>query len=83
MMFRDMELVIFIGLQASGKRTFSRERFAVPHEHVGKDLFRSNGNPSKRRGQLRGNALGRDAPWLWTSTPRPRTACRCARASTG
>jgi predicted kinase len=50
MMFRNMELVIFIGLQATGKSTFFRERFTAPHEHVSKDLFRSDRNPSKRRG---------------------------------
>jgi predicted kinase len=32
-----MELVIFIGLQASGKSTFYHERFARTHVHVSKD----------------------------------------------
>ena len=49
---RDMELVIFVGLQASGKSAFFRERFAATHEHVSKDLFRNNKNPNRRQAQL-------------------------------
>ena len=52
-----MELVIFIGLQASGKSTFFRERFAATHEHVSKDLFRNNRNPNRRQAQLIAAAL--------------------------
>ena len=40
-----LELVIFVGLQASGKSTFFRERFATTHELVSKDLLRNNKNP--------------------------------------
>jgi|SRR5215211_1776798 len=58
MMFPDMELVIFVGLQASGKSTLFRERFAVTHEHVSKDLFPNNRNPNRRQAQLIGDALG-------------------------
>ncbi len=47
-----MDLVIFIGLQASGKSTFFRERFAATHAHVSKDLFRNNKNPNRRQTQL-------------------------------
>jgi predicted kinase len=39
-----MELIIFVGLQASGKSTFFSERFAATHEHVSKDLLRNNRN---------------------------------------
>jgi predicted kinase len=46
------ELVIFVGLQASGKSTFFRERFAATHEHVSKDLIRNNKNPNRRQAQL-------------------------------
>ena len=46
------ELVIFVGLQASGKSTFFRERFAADHEHVSKDLFRNNRNRNKRQKEL-------------------------------
>ena len=47
-----MELVIFIGLQASGKSTFFRTYFATTHEHVSKDLMRNNKNRARRQAQL-------------------------------
>jgi predicted kinase len=47
-----MDLVIFIGLQASGKSTFLRERLSATHAHVSKDLFRNNKNPKRRQAQL-------------------------------
>ncbi len=54
MMFGVMplELVVFVGLQASGKSTFFGERFAATHEHVSKDLFRNNRDRNRRQGQL-------------------------------
>ena len=33
------ELVVFVGLQASGKSTFFRQRFGGTHAHVSKDLM--------------------------------------------
>jgi predicted kinase len=53
-----LELVIFIGLQASGKSTYFRERFAVTHELVSKDLFPNNRNRNRRQAQLIEVALG-------------------------
>ncbi|HEY9710127.1 MAG TPA: ATP-binding protein, partial [Oculatellaceae cyanobacterium] len=47
-----MELIIFIGLQASGKSTFFRQNFVATHEHVSKDLMRNNKNPTRRQAQL-------------------------------
>lgn len=44
-------------MQASGKSTFYRERFAETHEHVSKDLFRHNKNRGRRQAQLVGEAL--------------------------
>ena len=46
------ELVVFVGLQASGKSTFFRERFAATHEHVSKDLFPNNRNRNRRQSEL-------------------------------
>jgi predicted kinase len=46
------ELVIFVGLQASGKSTFFRERFARTHDLVSKDLIRHNKNRNRRQAQL-------------------------------
>lgn len=47
-----MELVLFTGLQASGKTTFYRDRFAATHEHVSKDLFPNNKNKNRRQDEL-------------------------------
>lgn len=52
------ELVIFVGLQASGKSTFFRERFATTHELVSKDLFCNNKNRKRKQEQLIEAALG-------------------------
>ena len=52
-----MQLVIFIGLQASGKSTFFRTYFAATHDLVSKDLFRNNKNPARRQTQLIEDAL--------------------------
>ena len=47
-----MECVILIGLPASGKSTFFRERFAGTHDHVSKDLLRNNRRPHRRQEHL-------------------------------
>ena len=47
-----MECVILIGLPASGKSTFYRERFAATHELVSKDAMRHNRQPQRRQEQL-------------------------------
>jgi len=52
-----MELVILIGLQASGKSTFAAERFAATHVHVSKDRLRNNARPERRQRELVAEAL--------------------------
>jgi len=52
-----VELVVFVGLQASGKSTFFRERFAETHQHVSKDLFPHNRNKNRRQVHLLRAAL--------------------------
>ena len=52
-----MELIIFIGLQGSGKSTFYRTYLAVTHEHVSKDVLGNNKNPNRRQLQLIERAL--------------------------
>jgi predicted kinase len=47
-----MELVIMIGLQASGKTTFARSRFGETYRYVSKDLLRNNSRPARRQRQL-------------------------------
>jgi predicted kinase len=43
-------MVIFIGLQASGKTTFFQTYFAETHVLVSKDRFRNNKNRDRRHG---------------------------------
>ena len=52
-----MEFVVFVGLQASGKSTFFRERFAESHQHVSKDLFPNNRYKNRRQEHLLHAAL--------------------------
>lgn len=47
-----MELVVLVGLQASGKSTFFQTFFAGTHAHISKDRFRNNKNPARRQTQL-------------------------------
>jgi predicted kinase len=56
------EVVVLVGLQASGKSTFYRQRFADTHAHVSKDAFPSARRPQRTQMRLIGEALtaGRD-----------------------
>ena len=47
-----MELIILIGLQASGKSTFYRTRFAETYEHISKDLLKSSKNKNQMQAEL-------------------------------
>lgn len=46
------ELVVFTGLQASGKTSFYRERFAATHEHVSKDAWPNARKKEERQRRL-------------------------------
>jgi predicted kinase len=46
------ELLVFCGLQASGKTTFYRERFAATHVHVSKDLWPNARKREERQRRL-------------------------------
>lgn len=50
-----MELIIMIGLQASGKTTFARSRFGETYRYVSKDLLKNN--KARRQQQLIEEAL--------------------------
>jgi predicted kinase len=52
-----MECVILIGLPATGKSTFFRERFAGTHDHVSKDLLGHNRQPQRRQERLIAESL--------------------------
>jgi predicted kinase len=62
------ELVILVGLQASGKSTFFRERFAATHEHVSKDLLRNNRTRNRRQRELIEAALWAGRPVVVDNT---------------
>ncbi|GHO95581.1 hypothetical protein KSF_056290 [Reticulibacter mediterranei] len=47
-----MELVIFIGLQGSGKSTFYQKHFGEDYAYVSKDLLQNNRRPARRQLQL-------------------------------
>jgi predicted kinase len=53
------ECVILIGLPASGKTTFFRQRFAATHAHVSKDLLRNSRQADRRQQQLIVESLAR------------------------
>jgi predicted kinase len=52
-----VELIVFVGLQASGKSSLFHERFAGTYQHVSKDLFPHNRNKNRRQEQLLHAAL--------------------------
>lgn len=52
-----MDILIFIGLQASGKSTLYRTHFLDMHAYVSKDLLRNNKHPARRQQQLIEEAL--------------------------
>ena len=52
------ELVVFTGLQASGKTTFYRERFATTHVHISKDAWPNARKKEERQRRLVDEHLG-------------------------
>jgi predicted kinase len=63
-----MELVIFVGLQASGKTSFYQARFAPTHELVSKDRMPNNRNPTRRQLVLVEEALRAGRPVVVDNT---------------
>jgi len=53
----SVEMVILMGLQASGKTTFWKGRFAETHVVVSKDALRNNRRPGRRQAALIREAL--------------------------
>ena len=72
-----MECVILIGLPASGKSTFFRERFAGTHDHVSKDLLKNNRRPQRRQEQLIAESLASGRSVVVDNT-NPSVAVRAA-----
>ncbi len=70
-----MECVILIGLPASGKSTFFRERFAATHDHVSKDLLRNNRKAQRRQEQVIEDSLSSGRSFVVDNT-NPSVAVR-------
>jgi predicted kinase len=51
------ELIIFVGLQASGKSTYYQANFAATHVHVSKDLMKNTRHRDARQMELIEEAL--------------------------
>lgn len=67
-----MELLIFIGLQGSGKSTYYRRHFAATHVHVSKDLMKSARNRDVQQEKMIDEALGGGKPVVVDNTnPTP------------
>lgn len=78
----DRSLIIFIGLQASGKSSFFHQHFAATHELVSKDLMRNNKNRSRRQTQLIEQALQRGSSVVVDNT-NPRVEERAVLIELG
>ncbi len=73
--------MILIGLPASGKSTFYRERFAGTHDHVSKDLMRHARGPEGRQQRLIQASLAAGRSVVVDNT-NPRRADRAAIVET-
>jgi predicted kinase len=67
-----MEVIIFVGLQASGKTSFYRANFAATHVHVSRDNFPNHRRPTHRQQVLIEEALNAGRPVVVDNTnPTP------------
>ena len=69
--------MILIGLPASGKSSFFRERFTGTHDHVSKDLMRHAARPQARQQQSIAASLARGRSVVVDNT-NPSRAARAA-----
>jgi predicted kinase len=53
----NLELIVFVGLQAAGKTTYYHEHFAATHVHVSKDLMADTRNRETKQMQQLDQAL--------------------------
>lgn len=70
-----VEMVILMGLQASGKTTFWKSRFSETHVVVSKDALRNNRRPGRRQAVLIRGALSEGRSVLVDNT-NPRVEDR-------
>ena len=67
-----MQLIVFIGLQGSGKTTYYQRHFAATHVHVSKDLMKNVRNRDLRQSQMIEEALAAGKPVVVDNTnPTP------------
>ena len=67
-----MQLILFIGLQGSGKTTYYQRHFAATHVHVSKDLMKNGRNRDARQRELIDEALAEGKPVVVDNTnPTP------------
>jgi len=52
-----LEVILLVGLPASGKSTLFRQRWSETHVHVSKDNFRNHSQPAKRQARELRRAL--------------------------
>jgi predicted kinase len=62
------EVVVLVGLQASGKSTFFRQRFAGTHVHISKDLMHNGSRKEARRHALLTATLARGSSLVVDNT---------------
>jgi predicted kinase len=78
----NRELIILIGLQASGKSTFRRKSFDATHVVVSKDLMRNSRRPQRRQIRLIEEALAAGRSVVVDNT-NPRAEDRSALLEVG
>lgn len=76
------ELIIFVGLQASGKSTYYHNHFAATHVHVSKDLMPNARNRDDRQLQLIDAALAQGRSVVVDNT-NPTPAARAPLIEAG
>ncbi len=69
------QLVIFVGLQGSGKSTYYREHFAATHVHVSKDLMKNARDRDTKQQMLIEKALA-DGKSVVVDNTNPSAAVR-------
>ena len=71
-----MDMVLLIGLQASGKSTFCLERFSATHEVISKDRFPNARNAQARQMRMVQEALAAGRSMVIDNTNATREARR-------
>lgn len=71
-----MDMVILVGLQASGKSTFCLERFSATHEVISKDRFPNARNAQARQTRMVGEALAAGRSMVIDNTNATRESRR-------